>query len=94
MTSAVREPTMTDDAVSGRLPGGFNPDRGSFAAYFCSNGYCSAANTNVSGMKPNALNATQVSVDWVRHTTSLSTASAKKNSAQRMVSLRQPCSLR
>jgi len=25
---------MTDDAVSGRLPGGFNPDRGSFAAYF------------------------------------------------------------
>lgn len=25
---------MTSEAVSGRLPGGFNPDRGSFAAYF------------------------------------------------------------
>ena len=48
----------------------------------------------VSGTTPNTLNATQVSVDCVRQTISLSTASARKNNAQRTVSLRQPSSVR
>src|SRR5690242_12862282 len=66
----------------------------SFTAYFCKSGYCAAAKMKVSGMKPNTLNATQVSVVCVRQTISLSTANAKKNTAQRMVSLRQPSGLR
>src|SRR4028118_2212075 len=44
----------------------------------------------VSGMMPKTLKLTQKSVVWVRQTISLSTASAKKNRAQRRVSLRQP----
>jgi hypothetical protein len=44
----------------------------------------------VSPMMPNTLKLTQKSVDWVRHTISLSTAIARKNSAKRSVSLRHP----
>src|SRR5690349_16352199 len=64
------------------------------ASCFISSGYWNAAKIKVSGITPNTLNVTQVSVDWVRQTISLSTASARKNSAQRTVSLRQPSSVR
>src|SRR5713101_2295032 len=64
------------------------------ASYLVSNGYCSAANASVSGITPNTLKATQKSVDCVRQTISLAIASAKKNSAQRKVSLRQPSCVR
>ena len=47
----------------------------------------------VSGMMPKTLKLTQKSVVCVRQTISLSAASAKKNSAQRKVSLRQPSSV-
>ena len=66
----------------------------SFAAYFCSSGYCSAAKMKVSGSTPNTLKLTQKSVVCVRQTISLSTASARKKIAQRRVSLRQPSSVR
>jgi hypothetical protein len=66
----------------------------SSTAYFCSNGYCSAANTKVSGTTPNTLKLTQKSVVWVRQMISLSTASARKKIAQRRVSLRQPSPVR
>src|SRR3954454_8526128 len=69
-------------------------DHSSFAAYFCSSGYCSAAKMKVSGSTPNTLKLTQKSVVCVRQTASLSTASARKNSAQRKVSLRQPSPVR
>src|SRR3954454_11622888 len=69
-------------------------DHSSFAAYFCSSGYCSAAKMKVSGSTPNTLKLTQKSVVCVRQTISLSTASATKNTAQRHVSLRQPSSVR
>ena len=52
------------------------------------------ANRKVSGTTPNTLKLTQKSVVCVRQTISLRTASAKKNSAQRTVSLRQPSSVR
>ena len=64
------------------------------AAYFCSSGNCSAAKMNVSGTTPNTLKLTQKSVVCVRQIASLSTASARKNTAQRSVSLRQPSSVR
>src|SRR5712671_3430930 len=64
------------------------------AAYFVSSGYCKAANINVSGNTPKTLKLTQTSVDCVRQTISLRIASAKKNSAQRNVNLRQPSSVR
>src|SRR5579859_7371146 len=63
-------------------------------AYRISSGYCRAANTKVSGTKPNNLKFTQKSVDCVRQIASLSTASTKKNTDQRSVSLRQPSSVR
>src|SRR5512141_277910 len=63
-------------------------------AYFISSGYCSAPNKNVSGTTPNNLKLTQTSVEKLRQTISLSTASAKKKNAQRQVSLRQPSSVR
>ena len=47
----------------------------------------------VSGTTPNTLKLTQKSVVCVRHTISFSTASARKNTAQRKVSLRQPSSV-
>src|SRR6185436_14101952 len=64
------------------------------ASCFISSGYWNAAKMNVSGITPNTLKLTQVSVDCVRQTISLSTASTRKNNAQRMVSLRQPSSVR
>src|SRR5258708_7870262 len=64
------------------------------AAYRISSGYCRAANTKVIGTKPNSLKLTQKSVDCVRHIASFRTASARKNSAQRKVSLRQPSGVR
>ena len=47
----------------------------------------------VSGMMPKTLKLTQKSVVCVRQTISFKAASAKKNSAQRKVSLRQPSSV-
>src|SRR5690606_31741305 len=51
-------------------------------------------NSTVSGMMPQTLNATQKSVEKPRQTTSFSTASSRKNTPQRRVSLRQPSSSR
>ncbi len=51
-------------------------------------------NTSVSGMAPNNLKATQKSVDCVRQTISFRIAIAKKKTAQRIVSLRQPSAVR
>src|ERR1700737_4392914 len=65
-----------------------------FSSYFVSSGYCRAANRKVSGTTPKTLKFTQTSVDCVRQTISLRIASAKKNSAQRRVSRRQPSSVR
>ena len=48
----------------------------------------------VSGITPNTLNVTQVSVDCVRQTISLRMARARKNKAQRIVSFRQPSSVK
>src|SRR5690606_15409511 len=47
----------------------------------------------VSGMMPQTLKATQISVEKLRHNTSLSTASATKNRPQLSVSLLQPSGL-
>src|ERR1700730_17596505 len=57
-------------------------------------GNCKAANKKVSVTTPKTLKLTQKSVVCVRQTISLSTARAKKNTAQRNVSLRHPSSLR
>ena len=48
---------------------------------------------NVIGSIPKTLKFTQISVDWVRHTTSFKTASAIKNPIQRWVSIFHPSSL-
>src|SRR5438105_3794562 len=52
------------------------------------------ANTTVNPRMPNTLKLTQRASEKLRHTTSLRAASARKNSAQRMLSLRQPSSVR
>src|ERR1700757_2286784 len=51
-------------------------------------------NRKVSGTTPNTLKLTHASVVCVRQTISLSAASARKNTAQRQVSLRQPSGVR
>ena len=45
-------------------------------------------------MMPQTLNETQVAVEVLRHTTSLSTAKHKKENPQRQVSCRQPVSVK
>src|SRR5262249_7349044 len=64
------------------------------AAYRVNSGYCKTANKKVSGTTPKTLKLTHTSVVCERQTISLRIASAKKNSAQRKVSLRQPSSVR
>src|ERR1700683_2726961 len=62
-------------------------------AYFFVSGYCRPAKRKVNGITPNTLKSTQTSVEVLRQTISLSTASAKKKNIQRNVSLRQPSSV-
>src|SRR5258707_7424516 len=83
-----------DDSITGCRPIDYFSAGAGSAAWRINSGYCNAANTKVIGTKPNNLKLIQKSVDWVRQIASLSTASARKNSAQRNVSLRQPSGVR